>query len=361
MTGGVLDSRRQQPPGKSWGVTNWVKALNRSGGSDRASLPGMVGLLIFAAALPGTGLLSEADIQVLFYVALYAVLALGLNIVVGYAGLLDLGYIAFFGIGAYLYAILASQQFGWHWPILVVMALGAATAGIFGMIFGGPTLRLRGDYLAIVTLGFGEIVQIISNNATGVTGGPSGIFSVDPAKVFGFTFTNTTQYYYLLLLIALIVIVASLRLGHSRIGRAWAAIREDEDAARASGINCRRMKLLAFCLAAAVAGLVGPVFAASQGYISPVAITLDQSVLVLSIVILGGAGSIRGAIVGAALLVIIPEVLREFATARFVVVGIAMVAIIILRPQGLVPAGAPRLFDLVRSLRRGTRGKVNHE
>jgi len=305
-------------------------------------------LILIAAALPVSGVLGELGTQIAFNVLFYMTLALGLNIVVGFAGLLDLGYIAFFGIGAYLYGVLASGQFNLHWSIIVVIPLAAAIAAAFGVLFGLPTLRLRGDYLAIVTLGFGEIVQLLANNAVPLTNGPQGLYAIDQATVFGTTLTNMTQYYYVMLVAVALMIFLTLRLGRSRIGRAWAAIREDEAAARASGINTVRMKLLAFAMGAAVAGAAGPIFAASQGYIGPVEITLDASVLVLTMVILGGPASVRGVILGAALLVLIPEAFRQYAGARFVVAGALMVLITVLRPQGLVPPSS-RPIDFVRN------------
>ncbi len=314
-------------------------------------------LLLVAAVLPLTGLLGGVELQLALNIAMYSALALGLNMVVGYAGLLNLGYIAFFGMGAYLYAILASPQFGLHWPVFGVVLLSAIVAGGFGILFALPTLRLRGDYLAVVTLGFGEIVQLIANNAKGLTNGPEGIAGIDRANLLGVVLKSTTEYYYLMLVMAGLVAVLTLRIGRSRIGRSWAAIRENEDAARACGINTVGMKLLAFCLSAAVAGAVGPIFAASQAYFGPVQITLDASVLVLTMVILGGTASIRGCILGAALLVIVPEMLREYAAARFVVVGAAMVLIMILRPQGIIPPNSRPLESLRNVVARRRRAR----
>ncbi len=286
--------------------------------------------------------LDAGAMQTAVNVGLYVLLALGLNVVVGFAGLLDLGYIAFYAIGAYLYAFLASPQFGLHWPFLVILPIAAIVAAIFGVSFGAPTLRLRGDYLAIVTLGFGEIIQIVANNAMALTNGPQGVSALDYPNIFGYQFdvNSTPQYYYLLAALCAIVIFCVSRLQASRIGRAWAAIREDEDAARAVGIDTVRMKLLAFAIGAMIGGLAGPVFAASQSYISPVSFSLDQSILVLAMVVLGGMGSIRGVIVGATILVVVPEYLREYAAARFIVVGMIMVVLMIVRPGGLLPSRA---------------------
>jgi len=293
--------------------------------------------LVLLALLPSSGLLNQGDLQIAVNVELYMLLALGLNIVVGYAGLLDLGYIAFYAIGAYLFALLASPKLGLHLPLALIMPAAALLAGAFGISFGAPTLRLRGDYLAIVTLGFGEIVQIVANNATGLTGGPQGIYGLDEASFLGVPLTTTNDFFYLLLAMCALVALAQLRLQRSRVGRSWEAIREDEDAARSVGIDTTRMKLLAFLLGATVAGATGTVFAAQEAFISPVSFSLDQSILVLAMVVLGGMGSVPGVMLGAAILVLIPELLRPLAADRFVIVGAVMVAMAILRPQGLVP------------------------
>lgn len=305
---------------------------------------GLVVVLVTIAvlALPRLGLLNAGSLQVAVNVELYVMLALGLNVVVGFAGLLDLGYIAFYAIGAYLYSFLASPQFGLHWPLLAILPLAAIVAGIFGISFGAPTLRLRGDYLAIVTLGFGEIVQLVANNDMPLTQGPQGIYNIDQPTLFGYHLTSNTGYYYLLVVLIGIVITAVTRLRASRIGRSWLAIREDEEAARASGINTTRMKLLAFMIGAMIAGLAGPIFAANEAFVSPVSFSLDQSILVLSMVVLGGMGSIPGVIVGAGILVIVPEILRSYAAYRFVVVGLIMVVMMILRPGGLIPSRTRR-------------------
>lgn len=332
---------------------------DESGVGEATNVWVMGALLLVAAALPVSGVLNNVTLQVAFYVLLYATLALGLNVVVGFAGLLNLGYIAFFGIGAYTYGLLASDKFGIHLPIVVAIPLAAVLAAAFGLLFALPTLRLRGDYLAIVTLGFGLIVQLTVNNATPITNGPAGLFNLDPASLFGANATSIEQYYYLMLGALALVVLLTLRLGRSHVGRAWAAIREDEAAARASGVNTVRMKLWAFSISAAVGGAVGPVFAASQGYIGPVQISLDASVLVLTMVILGGTGSVRGVILGALLLVVLPEFLREYAAARFVLVGAIMALLMVVRPQGLIPPSARPwrwLASKVNSVGRGMIG-----
>jgi len=298
-------------------------------------------MLIAILVAPISGLMTIGDVQIGINMGLYMILAVGLNVVVGYAGLLDLGYIAFYAIGSYTYALLASPQFDIHLPLLAVMPIAALVAGLFGMAFGAPTLRLRGDYLAIVTLGFGEIVQIVANNATGLTNGPQGIYDIDPASILGIQLDDVTGYYYLIVAVGIVVVWSISRLSRSSVGRAWEAIREDEEAARAAGIDTTRMKLLAFMIGAMVAGLVGPIFAAQQAFVSPVSFSLDQSILVLAMVILGGMGNIRGVLLGAAILTLVPELLRSTAAARFVVVGAVMTLVMILRPGGLLPRRGP--------------------
>ncbi|MBP8195368.1 MAG: ABC transporter ATP-binding protein, partial [Azonexus sp.] len=275
--------------------------------------------LPFVAAMGG-----QAWVRILDFAILYVFLALGLNIVVGFAGLLDLGYIAFYAVGAYTWALLASPHFGLHLPIWAILPIGAGLACIAGVLLGSPTLKLRGDYLAIVTLGFGEIVRIFMNNLNApinITNGPQGITLIDPVTIGGLKFSGNTQlfgltlsgpmkYYYLLVALAILVIIINLRLQHSRIGRAWQAIREDEIAAKAVGINTRNIKLLAFAMGASFGGIAGGVFAAMQGFVSPESFSLMESIMILAMVVLGGMGHIPGVILGAVLLSILPEVLR---------------------------------------------------
>jgi branched-chain amino acid transport system permease protein len=326
-------------------------------------------LAIVLLVLPfvvGNGL-GNAWVRVLDFVLLYMLLAIGLNIVVGYAGLLDLGYIAFYAIGAYLYAWLASPHFGLHLPFWIVLPIGAALAGLFGVLLGAPTLRLRGDYLAIVTLGFGEIIRIFMNNLNApfnLTNGPQGMNLIDPVSIAGFSFGKplhlfgltvppTYFYYYLFLAFTLLAIVVAMRLQDSRVGRAWAALREDEVAAAAMGINTRNTKLLAFAMGATFGGLAGGLFASFQGFISPESFNLWESILVLCMIVLGGMGNIPGVLLGAALLTIIPEALRylgdlQRATLGHVVVdpsdlrmllfGVALVTMMLFRPSGLMPS-----------------------
>ena len=328
-------------------------------------------LVIAAALLPLlTGAtLGNSWVRVLDFALLYAMLALGLNIVVGYAGLLDLGYIAFYAIGAYVYAWLASPHFGLHWSPFVILPIGALVAGFFGVMLGAPTLRLRGDYLAIVTLGFGEIVRLFLNNLDrpiNLTNGPQGINLIDPLftlqlfglqqplQLFGLKITTVYFYYYLFLAAAAIVVFISIRLQDSRIGRAWMAIRENEMAAKACGINTRNVKLLAFAMGASFGGVAGGLFAGFQGFVSPESFVLLESIMVLCMIVLGGMGNIAGVILGAVMLTVTPEWLREIANPvqqklfgralidpenlRMLLFGVALVATMLFRPQGLWPA-----------------------
>ncbi|MBL0420939.1 ABC transporter ATP-binding protein [Ramlibacter sp. AW1] len=312
---------------------------------------------------------------------LYVLLAVGLNIVVGYAGLLDLGYVAFFAIGAYLYALMASPHladtFAWfaqmfpqglHASIWLVVPLGALLAGILGVLLGAPTLRLRGDYLAIVTLGFGEIIRIFLNNLdhpVNITNGPKGLGQIDSISVLGlnlgrrleigeFSMSSVTLYYYLFLGLVVLSVIVSHRLERSRVGRAWMAIREDEIAARAMGINTRNLKLLAFGMGASFGGVSGVMFAAFQGFVSPESFSLMESVMIVAMVVLGGLGHLPGVVLGAVLLAALPEVLRWVAGAfdlqqvtggrldpailRQLLIALAMIVIMLLRPRGLWPS-----------------------
>ena len=282
-------------------------------------------------------LLNNYHIDVLTIAGIYVVLALGLNIVVGLAGLLDLGYIAFYAVGAYSYGILNTEFGIAFWPALII---GALLSALCGTMLGIITLRLRGDYLAIVTLGFLMIVHLILNNWDELTHGPNGILGIDPPAIGGFTLTSPIHFYYLILVLAIIAIFVINRINNSRIGRAWIALREDETAASAMGINVTNMKILAFALGASWAGLAGVFFAGRYAFISPESFTFFETVLVLSMVVLGGMGSITGVIIGAALLIILPEVFRGFQDYRMLAFGGAMALMMIFRPQGLI--GNPR-------------------
>jgi branched-chain amino acid transport system permease protein len=319
--------------------------------------------LPFALAAAGTAWVRITNLAILF-----VFLSLGLNIVVGFAGLLDLGYIAFYAVGAYVYALLASPHFNIHWPFWAILPIGAAVAALFGVLIGAPTLKLRGDYLAIVTLGFGEIVRIFLNNLShpvNITNGPQGIARIDPFRVggvdfsksdsfLGLTFSGPIKYYYLLLAVLLAVIFVNVRLQNSRIGRAWEAVREDEVAARAMGIDTRNIKLLAFAMGASFGGIAGGMFSAIQGFISPESFVLVESIMVVSMVVLGGMGNIWGVILGAVLLSFVPEILRftvepvqmrlfgrmliEPEVIRMLIFGFALVLVMAFRPGGLWPS-----------------------
>jgi branched-chain amino acid transport system permease protein len=351
-----------------------------SGKDRRLAWVGAVLIAIALAVLPlvvGKGI-GNSWVRVIDFALLYIMLALGLNIVVGFAGLLDLGYIAFYAVGAYLYALLSSPHLaaafpdllpaGVHWPVWAVLPLGALVAGIFGVLLGAPTLRLRGDYLAIVTLGFGEIIRIFLNNLNApvnLTNGPQGITQIDPIRiggvaldqtqtVFGLSLHPVYLYYYLFLACTLLVIFVTVRLEDSRIGRAWVAIREDEIAAKACGINTRNVKLLAFAMGATFGGVAGGLFAGFQEFVSPESFGLLESIMVLCMVVLGGMGHIPGVILGGLLLAVLPEVLRHGAapwqqalfgkvildpeSLRMLLFGLALILVMLYRPAGLWPS-----------------------
>ncbi|WP_347486140.1 ABC transporter ATP-binding protein [Vandammella animalimorsus] len=321
-------------------------------------------------------------VRILNFALLYVMLALGLNIVVGFAGLLDLGYIAFYAVGAYVWAMLASPHFGLHLPFWVVLPLGVVLAALAGMLLGFPVLGLRGDYLAIVTLGFGEIIRIFMNNLdapVNITNGPQGINRIDTFRVGDFAFgraetilgwriTGPEKYYYLLMALVLLIVFICVRLQNSRIGRAWEAVREDEVAAKAMGINTRNIKLLAFAMGASFGGVAGCLFASMQGFVSPESFGLTESIAILCMVVLGGMGHVPGVIVGALLLAVFPEFLRAVVeplqhslfgavvidpdAIRMLLFGLALVLVMIFRPEGLWPS-AVRKRELHANQQRG--------
>ena len=272
-------------------------------------------------------------LEVMTNVWFYVMLCLGLNIVVGYAGLLDLGYAAFFAVGAYTTGILTSH-FGINFwltiPAAVVFSMCA------GVIIGGPTLRLRSDYLAIVTLGFGEIVRIIARNLE-ITGGASGLIGIEKPSIFGFEISQISHFYYVFLILACIACFVSYRLQNSRLGRAWRYVREDEDAAEAMGIDRVAIKLYAYVIGAIFGGVAGCFFAAKMTAISPETFMFQQSVLILLGVVLGGMGKIPGVIIGAFALVLFPEVFRDLGSSRILVFAIVMLVIMLYRPEGIWP------------------------
>jgi branched-chain amino acid transport system permease protein len=283
--------------------------------------------------------------EVLTIVGLYVLLGLGLNIVVGYAGLLDLGYVAFFAIGAYVTAILTSPELGFFslsfWQALPFAVLVGV---VFGVMLGIPVLKMRGDYLAIATLGFGEIIRImvLSDFLRPWLGGAQGIGKIPKASIAGFEFGMPQEIYYLILAGCFLVIFISLRLRDSRLGRAWKAMREDEDVAQAMGINLVATKLLAFGTGAAFSALSGAIFATKLTSVYPHSMNVMISINILCVIIVGGMGSIPGVIVGAAALVGLPELLREFAEYRLLVYGLALVVMMLVRPEGLWPEAVRR-------------------
>jgi branched-chain amino acid transport system permease protein len=343
-----------------------LPALNRKPLVGAGVVLVALALAVLPLALSAT--VGQAWVRVVNLALLYVMLALGLNIVVGFAGLLDLGYIAFYAVGAYLYALLASPHFGLHLPFWITLPLGFLVAAFFGVLLGAPTLKLRGDYLAIVTLGFGEIIRIFLNNLNApvnITNGPQGINLVDPLTLGGFSFSTREtilgvdfsgpqKYYYALLALTLAIIVLNVRLQDSRIGRAWEAIREDEIAARSMGIDTRNIKLLAFAMGASFGGLAGGLFASIQGFISPESFSVLESIMVLSMVVLGGMGNIAGVILGAVLLTGLPEVIRftvvpaqqalfgkvivDPEAIRMLLFGLALILVMLFRPAGIWPA-----------------------
>ncbi len=291
--------------------------------------------IVLAAAIIYPQLTERYAHDVAISVMIYICLGLGLNIVVGLAGLLDLGYIAFYGVGAYTYALM-SLHFGMSfWLCLPVAGL---TAAIAGSIVGYPTLRMRGDYLAIVTLGFGEIVRLIFNNWMSLTNGPNGILSIPRPEIFGYQLKQLWMLYYVILVIVIVTIIAVYRLNFSRIGRAWEAIREDETAAELMGVNTFLLKLLAYAMGATFAGFAGAFFAARMRFVGPESFTFLESAMVLSMVVLGGMGSIPGVILGVLALVALPEVFRGFELYRMLVFGGVMTLMMLIRPEGLWPA-----------------------
>ena len=311
--------------------------------SVRAQIALMIVAVVVALAVPWLAP-NDYVVGVMTRIALYAMLALGLNVVVGFAGLLDIGYVAFFGIGSYVYAFLASPHFGIHLPALVILPILVAVTAIAGVLIGAPTLRLRGDYLAIVTLGFGEITYILLVNLdrpVDITGGPSGLISIDPPSAFGYVVSGNIGYYYLFLGILAFVLLASVRLRDSRIGWAWQAIREDELAAAAMGINTTVAKLQAFAVGASFAGIAGGLLASWQRSVFPDNFLFQESINILAMVILGGMGSVLGVIVGAAIIVALPELFRDLSLYRMLAFGLMLMVLMIFRPQGLLPGRWP--------------------
>ena len=295
-------------------------------------------LVMLAAMIVAPWVLGPYATVIITNALLYAILALGLNIVVGYAGLLDLGYAAFFAVGAYTVGIL-TVTFCWNfWATLPVAVLAAMIAGV---IIGTQTLRLRSDYLAIVTLGFGEIVRIAARNLH-ITGAASGISGIQHPWIFGWQMRTSTDFYYVFLVLTIIAIIVSVRLANSRLGRAWLYVRHDEDAAEAMGIDRVRVKLAAYIIGAIYGSIGGAFFAVNFGSISPESFTFRQSTLFLMAVILGGMGKIPGVILGAFIVVLAPEVLRDFGAFRYLIFAVGLLLIMLYRPSGIWPVRAKR-------------------
>ncbi|WP_139492215.1 ABC transporter permease subunit [Brevibacillus dissolubilis] len=311
--------------------------------------------------------------EVATQVGIYVAMALGLNIVVGFAGLLDLGYVAFFAAGAYAYAIFTTSQANefipgdffplsgeWFWPFLII---GLIVAAIFGILLGLPVLRVKGDYLAIVTLGFGEIIRIVFNNLDkpiNITNGPQGITPIPAPELLGIKMGTPFYFYFIVLFVIAFIVLANVRFEHSRLGRAWIAVREDELAAQSMGISLLNTKLAAFATGASFAGIVGVIFAAKQTFVDPTSFTMNESIAILVMVILGGSGSIPGVVLGAAFVTVLQvQLLKEFSNflhglqqsglinlpsqldpSKFqrLVFGVILVLVALYRPNGLIPA-----------------------
>ncbi|RWR13643.1 branched-chain amino acid ABC transporter permease [Siminovitchia fortis] len=289
-------------------------------------------LLLAALAFPF--MTNNYWIDVATLALLYIIMAQGLNVVAGYAGLLDLGYAAFFAIGAYTTGILMTA---YEWPFLMTLPVAALFSAISGAIIGAPSLRLRSDYLAVVTLGFGEIIRITATNLE-ITGTATGIFGIPSPNIGGYELKSQLDFYIVILILAVITIFVTARLGRSRIGRAWTYIREDEDAAEAMGVDRVRMKLLAFVIGAIIGGLAGSFFAVKMGAVAPHSFKVLQSIMILLAVVLGGIGSVTGVTIGAILVIVLPEFLRNVSDWRYLVFGLLMIIMMLFRPQGLWPA-----------------------
>ncbi|ASN22774.1 branched-chain amino acid ABC transporter permease [Streptomyces pluripotens] len=336
-------------------TTKAVTTANRSAGG----LAGAVGAFLHSRWIGPIGLFvglagpliiaTPYAMNVMTGSLIFVMLAVGLNIVVGQCGLLDLGYAAFFAVGAYVSGVLSTRL---HWPLLATVPFVVITTVVAGIVIGGPTLRLRSDYLAIVTLGFGEIIRITANNIS-VTGGPEGIYGIPSLSVGGVDLSGSITFYYVVLGVVAAAVLGANRLIRSRLGRAWRFIREDEDAAEAMGVHTYRVKLAAYIAGAVWGGLAGVLFAAQLSAISPASFTFLQSALVLMAVVLGGMGSTPGVVLGAVFVSVLPEVLRSFADYRYFVFGVLLIVVMVLRPQGLWPA---RTREPDRTARRSPAG-----
>ncbi|MGR0482593.1 MAG: ABC transporter permease subunit [Candidatus Electronema sp. V4] len=321
---------RKKPQTAAAPAKDWLRLFDKTA----VQLPALALLLLALGLFPH--LVSSYQVSIMITALLYVMLGLGLNIVVGMAGLLDLGYVAFYAVGAYSYALL-NLHFGiGFW---LALPIGGLLAALFGILLGFPVLRLRGDYLAIVTLGFGEIIRLVLENWTEFSQGPSGISGIPRPGLFGLELSlqqSVVYLYYLMLGMVIFTIFAVSRLRHSRIGRAWAALREDEIACRAMGIDKTGIKLAAFASGAFWAGMAGVLFAAKTTFVNPASFTFMESAIILCIVVLGGMGSILGVIIAALTLILLPEYLRALADYRMLAFGAVLVLLMIFRPGGLL-------------------------
>jgi branched-chain amino acid transport system permease protein len=306
---------------------------NRTAGRIRALL---IVAVMLGALLLLVPQLATYHVRIIDTVLIYMLLGVGLNMVVGYAGLLDLGYVAFYAIGAYSYAILASGQFDIHLPFALILLIGGCLGGLAGVLLGIPVLRLRGDYLAMVTLGFGEIIRLLLNNQVWLTNGPQGISRIDEPFLLGVGLNTPKDFFWLLLPLVAIALTLAWRLEQSILGLGWAAIREDQDAARGIGIDTTVAKLLAFGLSATLGGFAGVIFAAFQRFVDPVSFSFWESLTIVLIIVIGGLGNLVGVVVGATVLIIVPELLRGYSEYRMLLYGCALVAMILIRPRGLI-------------------------
>jgi branched-chain amino acid transport system permease protein len=312
-------------------------------------------LVVLLGVLFPTLVQSNYVVSVAMQAEILMCLALGLNFVVGYCGMLDLGFAAFFAIGAYTTGLLSVDL---HWPVLATVPVAVFAALVGAVFIGTPTLRLRSDYLAIITLGFGEIIQTIVNNLN-VTGGPEGIYGIPPITVGPLSINSTTGYYFVFLVLVVLFVAVSSRVRRSRLGRAWLAVREDEDTAQAMGIKVRRYKLYAYMAGSVFGSITGAFYGPALIAIAPPSFGFNESLLVVMAVAIGGIGSIWGALLGAGIVIAFPEVFRQFAQARLLVFGVALVLVMMLRPQGVWPESGLGLERPARAVAGAVHGFVN--